>query len=96
MGAGSESRQTPAFQFIELADLLQQQKRGGVNVRRQFGDFFAEAGGDPVLSMLAWLIWVGAGEVFFIGEAFLNLLYNYTVYCSEKPLFYIPINMLSD
>ena len=48
MGAGSESRQTPALQLIELADLLQQQKRSGVDVRRQFGDFFAEAGGDLV------------------------------------------------
>jgi len=34
----------PALQFIELADLLQKNKGGGVDVRRQFGDFLTQSG----------------------------------------------------
>jgi len=34
----------PTLQFIELADLLQKNERGGVDVRRQLGDFLTQAG----------------------------------------------------
>ena len=34
----------PTLQFIELADLLQKNERGGVDVRGQLGDFLTQAG----------------------------------------------------
>jgi hypothetical protein len=49
VGARRQAPQVPAFQFIELADLFQQQKSRGVNVGGKFGDFLAEAGQAEVI-----------------------------------------------